>query len=383
MKLRMLSALIALALALSGLAALSEGLAPEVEAQPDELDEFELSAPEATPEPTPAPAPEQTPLPTLAPGSINYAEGKVNFEGEIWTILTRRWGLEAFQAAALMSSIYAESAFCPYNVQGKDGVDDRGNYNYRTNDGVGFGLAQWTSSGRKAALRRHAIAAGDANLVWDFDIQMAFMKGEISLGTLKGFDTMYEATEWVVLSYERPNQAYANSWPGSRYEIAKQIYAAHTGSEYEEPEAAFEIHAADGADAAGGVDLDGERTLTVSSNYYWRLTGRPAWLEVTTPAPGDESTWTPCVCGYGGETPLRLRAILPPVNPEAELRFEIFRGGHILKALKLRYTGTLLPEVLSQRLSPWMEALGNLYRAGEGLSRILYGQSGFNMLKYA
>ena len=85
--------------------------------------------------------------------SRHYPKDKINFEDEIWKILTAKWGLADFQAAGLMSSIQAESSFSPYNAQGMGGPDDRGKYLYSTRDSVGFGLCQWTSSGRKAALQ--------------------------------------------------------------------------------------------------------------------------------------------------------------------------------------------------------------------------------------
>ena len=341
---RILLLLLALLLPLGGMA---EGLSQEVEEAPEELGEFDLSGdPEPTPEPSPEAAPEQTPMPTLEPGSLNYPSDKVNFEGEIWTVLTRRWGLSDYQAAGLMSSLYLESSFCPYNAEGHPGVDNRKNYTFRAGDGVGFGLCQWTSPGRKAGLRRCAAAHGDENLVWDFDIQMEYMRGEINLTALKAIGTLYEVAEWATMRFERPNQVYENSWPGSRYEIARQIYRAHVGWDYEEPEMEFGIHGENGDSLADGLAFDGAATLTVRSNYYWRLKA-PYWLDVQARHFYFPEEWEACACGYAGETELKLDlAALPLLREGSKLEFEIYTGSRVTRTVALTYTGETLPEVL-------------------------------------
>ena len=355
---RALAALIAaLMLATTPVACLSEGLSADIDERPDEVGEFDLAAPEPEPESTPEPTPEQTPLPTLEPGSQNYSPRKTNFEGEIWTILTKRWGLADYQAAGLMSSLYAESSFCPYNVQNKDGVDNRGKYNYRVGDSVGFGLCQWTSPGRKAALRRYAIAHGDANLVWDFDIQMGYMKGEINFGALKATQTLYEATEWAVLSFERPSQDHPNSWPGSRYDIARQIFKARVGKPYEEPPLRFRLSTPSGGEPGGVIAIDDEFTLIVDSNYYWRLNGLPAWLDAQRRSLDGPDEWEPRACGYSGRTALRLSvAHIPPLR-RAKVRIEIYRGGHTVQTLSLSYTGPSVQEAIAARIEAWTAAM--------------------------
>ena len=44
--------------------------------------------------------------------------------------------------------------------------------------------------------------------------------------------SLYAATEWAVLEYERPNLRYANSWPGTRYALGKAIYRRRTCKAY-------------------------------------------------------------------------------------------------------------------------------------------------------
>ncbi len=352
-----------LVLLLAAHPALAEVTEPAAEPAPLEVGEIDLADPgeEPAPEATPEPVAEATPLPTLEPGSLNYPAGKVNFEGEIWSILTRRWKLADYQAAGLMSSLYAESSFCPYNAQGRDGVDNRTDYRYRVGDGVGFGLCQWTSPGRKAALRHYAEACGDANLVWDFDIQMSYMEGELDFDALKATQTLYEATEWTVLRFERPNQAYRNSWPGSRYGIALQIFEAHTGKPYDEPELAFDANTGDGADALEGFDLSAGGELDVTSNYYWRLYSCPLWAKATSPSVYDPDKWGPCACGYGGTTTIRLDVPIPPAVREGELVFKIYRDGGEKISVPITYAGPSLAAFIAKRLEPffalWKAAL--------------------------
>ena len=294
--------------------------------------------PEVTNTPEPTPAPTKVPIPWLT--SRHYPKDKINFEDEIWDILTGKWGLTDFQAAGLMSSIQAESSFCPYNAQDMGGSDDRGEYLFSTGDSVGFGLCQWTSAGRKEGLRRYARSQGSSDLVWDFDVQMGYMAREIDVDSLKEAGSLYDVAEWTVLKYERPNLRYRNSWPGTRYEKGLEIYRNHTGRDYDEPPLRFSA-TWNGMDAANpeGVrlSLDGAATLTVNSNYYWRLEQveptAAGWLDVRCAQVYNPQATELCVCGYAseGDKALTLTAAKRPGPGEtyaATLRFEIYRGGH-------------------------------------------------------
>ena len=323
---------------------------PGIEEQTEELQLPEEWLEAITPEPTFAPTPTPDATPWLS--SVNYPKEKVSFEAEIWAILTGRWGLSAEQAAGLMSSIEAESGFSPYNVQGRGGSDDRGHYAYDAGDSVGFGLCQWTSSGRKAALRRYAEAHGSADLVWDFDIQMGYMAGEIDMGALKSASSLYEAAEWAVLSYERPDQSYANSWPGTRYERALRIYSDHTGKAYEEPKlklsVTFNGESVKQGDACA-LRADGTDGMTVRCNYYWRLEqteqSEPGWLEVKCASLYHPERTEDCVCGYvcDGRKELTLNVVkLPPVGQtwRTTLCLEIWRGAHVTAQIPVTVTRT-------------------------------------------
>ena len=320
-------------------------------------------APADTPTPTPTPTATPTPEPTATPAppwltSVHYPKDKINFEMEIWDIMTGKWGLTDYQAAGLMSSILAESSFCPYNAQGMGGSDDRGKYLYDAQDTVGFGLCQWTSPGRKAALQSFARGRGSADLVWDFDTQMDFMRQELDMKTLKATKTLYDAAEWAVMRYERPSQRYTNSWPGTRYEKGRRIYKNHTGKAYEEPALKFSVRSGVGKTGmtdvlkAGALVLDAETslTLTVNSNYYWRLTqvdydevDEGSWLQIQCPSFYTPTRMEPCVCGYAcdGDKALTLSVAAPPEAGQtysATLRFEIYRGKREIRTVTVTAT---------------------------------------------
>ena len=336
--------------------------------------------PSLTPEPTQTPTPEPTATPIPWFTSPRYPGDKVNFEGNIWAILTGEWGLTDVQAAGLMGCVQAESSFSPYRVEGMESVDGRGRYAFDTGDGVGFGLCQWTSSGRKDRLLAHAEANGGAWRVWDFDTQMAYWREEIRLDALKTTVSLYAATEWAVLEYERPNLRYANSWPGTRYERGKAIYRRRTGKAYVEPELECDIDSGDVPARLRPEEEQDEKavaeaTFTVRCNYYWRLAvdsgvminggaegdggvegdngamvdgGAAAdggdWLTVECANYYHPDRMETCVCGYAieGDKPLTLRFSALPAPGEtwkATLRFEISRGGHMLKTVPIMLTG--------------------------------------------
>ena len=354
-------AMLALALLLGLSARAEEVFSAPVDEPPAEVEPFELFAPDATatPEITPAPtAAPQVPA-TLAPTSQNYPEDKVDFEDEIWKRLTKRWKLADYQAAALLSSIAAESGCCPYNAEHTRDADDRERYAFSAGDGIGFGLCQWTFPERKRALYDFAVSMGGENLVWDFDVQMRFMRGEIDFAALTATANLYEATEWVVLAYERPNQRYRNSWPGTRYAIALRLYERHAGKPYAEPALRFVAATPDGQSASEGVEMDGDGgALVVASNYYWRVSADVDWLDVRSPRADDPAQSEPCRCGYArdGAKMLALAAKRLPPTRDACLRFEIFCGSPVAWTIPVRYTGETLPEHLTALLDGFLDA---------------------------
>lgn len=143
----------------------------------------------------------------------------MNTEEKIWSFLKAQ-GLTGAGAAGLMGNLYAESGLRSNNLQnsceGKLGMTgaeytervDRGTYANFSNDQAGYGLAQWTYPARKAALLAFAKAARKS--IGDLEMQLGFLMEELSkdyqavLATLKSAATVREASDAVLLNYERP-----------------------------------------------------------------------------------------------------------------------------------------------------------------------------------
>lgn len=124
-----------------------------------------------------------------------------------------------YGAAGLLGNLYAESGLNPENLQNSyekrldmtdaeytQAVDD-GSYAGFDNDGAGYGLAQWTYPARKHNLRAYCLGAGAS--IGDLDAQLGFLWQELQgysavLAVLRGAKTVREASDAVLLKYERP-----------------------------------------------------------------------------------------------------------------------------------------------------------------------------------
>ena len=137
----------------------------------------------------------------------------------IWDFLIGKIG-NPFGAAGLMGNLYAESALVPNNLQNSyekslgytdkaytDAVD-AGTYTKFSGDAAGYGLAQWTYHTRKAALL--AYAKEQKASIGNLTMQLNFLMKELSesypgvLSTLKNAKTVLEASNAVLLKFERP-----------------------------------------------------------------------------------------------------------------------------------------------------------------------------------
>lgn len=149
-----------------------------------------------------------------------------NNEEKIWHYLKAQ-GLTEAGAAGLMGNLKAESGLNPRNLQNSfekklgytDGdytaAVDCGAYAGFVSDGAGYGLAQWTHSSRKAALLAFAKSRGKS--IGDLETQLDFLMKELAgsfkavLATLKGMASVREASDAVLLQFERPaNQSEEN-----------------------------------------------------------------------------------------------------------------------------------------------------------------------------
>lgn len=126
----------------------------------------------------------------------------------------------AYGVCGLMGNIKAESAMRSNNLQNSGNSKlkmtdeeytaavDSGEYTKFATDSKGYGLCQWTSSGRKRALLNYARQLGTS--IGDENMQIFFMLNELStsyksvLKVLKSASSVKEASDIVVKKFERP-----------------------------------------------------------------------------------------------------------------------------------------------------------------------------------
>jgi len=142
---------------------------------------------------------------------------------ELWYTLVSM-GLTYEQIVGVLANIYEESKFSCYNRQDTKNDADLYDYDYeyKTDDEVGYGLLQWTHYSRKEKLEAKAIEMNGQ--VSDLDVQIEYFKDEMS-GEFKSKwcelmqkDTIYDVTEYFMENIEKPEieniedrMRYANS----------------------------------------------------------------------------------------------------------------------------------------------------------------------------
>lgn len=125
-----------------------------------------------------------------------------------------------YGVAGLMGNLYAESGLLPNNLQDSYEVAlgcsdssytqavDSGSYANFSNDSAGYGLAQWTASGRKRDLL--AFANERSCSISDLDMQLDFLCKELEskfpgvLSVLKNAQSVREASDYVLFRFEAP-----------------------------------------------------------------------------------------------------------------------------------------------------------------------------------
>ena len=126
-------------------------------------------------------------------------------ETYIWDHLTAA-GMTPAGAAGVMGNLMDESAMNPRSLQNTSEkrlgftndtyteAVDFGNYTNFAGDGAGYGLAQWTASGRKAALLAYARTTGQS--VGDVETQTDFLLRELA-GSFKSVFSLLKTTQDV------------------------------------------------------------------------------------------------------------------------------------------------------------------------------------------
>lgn len=186
-----------------------------------------------------------------------------NNEEKIWNYLKSK-GLNDYGIAGLMGNLHAESGLIPTNLQNSyekklgftdttyTNAVDNGTYNNFVKDSAGYGLAQWTYWSRKQNLLDFAKSKKAS--IGDLEMQLDFLYKELSegyktvLNVLKTAKSVREASDVVLLEYERPAdqseavqirradygetyyKKYATTKLSSVEEIAKEVIAGKWGN---------------------------------------------------------------------------------------------------------------------------------------------------------
>ena len=150
--------------------------------------------------------------------STSGISGNTNTE-KIWNYFTGK-GFTKEGIAGLMGNMEEESGFAPNNMQNsyesKLGMNDQsytagvdnGTYNNFVKDSVGYGLAQWTYSGRKKNLLDYVKSRGTS--IGDLGTQLDFLDHELQTSyptvynTLKTSRSVQDASDVVLTQFEQP-----------------------------------------------------------------------------------------------------------------------------------------------------------------------------------
>ena len=135
----------------------------------------------------------------------------------IWDYLMKKIN-NPYGVAGLMGNLQAESGLNPKNLQNscekKSGYTDQtytlnvdnGTYTKFATDLYGFGLAQWTSQGRKLGLYNFKgnKSIGDLTMQLDYLWKELNTSYKIVLNTIKSAKSIKEASDIVLTKFERP-----------------------------------------------------------------------------------------------------------------------------------------------------------------------------------
>jgi len=160
----------------------------------------------------------------------------IDNERLIWDYLMRKLE-KPYAVAGLMGNLKAESNLNPKNLQNtfekKHGITDdaytegvdNGSYRDFVTDKAGYGLAQWTSSGRKEALLKFK---GNRS-IGDIEMQLDFLWHELTtsyksvLNGIKEAKNVTTASNIVLTKFERPKDQ-SDAVKDYRAKLGIQIY---------------------------------------------------------------------------------------------------------------------------------------------------------------
>ena len=133
--------------------------------------------------------------PSAEPSGIDSADEQTQMQ-YIGDYMINNWGLTTAQAAGIMGNLQQEGDFSPTNAQNSMGYPGRDNPDYiskyNINDGVGWGIAQWTYYTRKQGLLDYANKTGGS--VGDMNTQMGYLYQELTTNYSDMWDQIKSST---------------------------------------------------------------------------------------------------------------------------------------------------------------------------------------------
>lgn len=182
--------------------------------------------------------------------SSSTSESSSNISGngnteKVWNYLKGK-GLNDYAVAGLMGNLKAESGINPTNLQDSyesslglsdskyTSAVDSGQYGNFSNDSAGYGLAQWTSSGRKKKLLE--LAKKKNTSIGDIGTQLDHLWNELSgsynssvLTPLKEASSLQQASNVVLHKFEAPADQSA-AVEAKRASYGKEYYSKYGGA---------------------------------------------------------------------------------------------------------------------------------------------------------
>lgn len=175
----------------------------------------------------------------LSSGSVTGIAGSA-YEQQIWNFLMDLIGNE-YGAAGLMGNLYCESGLNPTNLQDSYELSlgynndtytaavDSGTYSEVSfvNDSAGYGLAQWTWSGRKQGLYTYCTSRGLS--IGSIDGQLGYLSTELTgsfsgcLSDLRNAGSVEEGSRIAMLRFEAPLDQSASA-QAVRQQYAEYFY---------------------------------------------------------------------------------------------------------------------------------------------------------------
>ena len=209
-----------------------------------------------------------------------------NNEEKIWNYLYAKIG-NAHGVASLMGNLFCESGLKPNNLENTgnarlgmtdeeytaavdSGVYTKDQFVY---DGFGFSLPQWTWHGRKKAFYEYAKSKNKS--IGDLEVALEFLYKELSesypsvLNTLKNATSVLEASNAVLLNYERP----------ADQSVAVQNKRASYGQKYYDKYAKSEVKAVN--------EFKMRTTKPEAGNKYYITKSMGGWSDAIQGSPVD------------------------------------------------------------------------------------------------